>query len=1274
MQYYLHQLMEVFEMPIGCGASGSEVNRRQSCASAENTAPSLTLGRCLRVLAALLGALAFLVPAIAQTSATISGTVEDPSHSVIAGAQVTLVNSATQDKRLAITNATGFFAFPSLDPGTYQLGVSAHGFNPLEVTGIVLNGGDFRAIPTITMAIGSATQSVTVTIENQIVPLVNGSRSEVLSYEDLQNIAVEGRDITELLKVLVGVTNSSSGLSNGSAYSDMAMGANKSALSEGYNMNGVPYEGGTALLSDGVDVLNMGDGGDSISSILPEMTQEVSVSSSFGADINYGPVVVSATSKSGGDKYHGEGYFDARNDALNANDWQSDHQGIPKGGAYYYYPGGNIGGPVPGTHNKLLFWGGYERWLQNQGNVNVLTSYIPSPEMMAGDFTSDNADNAALCPQGFSSTAQGNWCNDLTNTILPDGTSVTNGHIPTQFLDAGAKALAAFWPKANADPATTPGGYNYYLPIINLDNGWVWRARIDYNLSDKTKFFISYQQAQNGQLANGTGANLFNSVATAIPFPGGVLNQAVHTKAASGHFLHIFNATTTNDFIAAWGYGSMGRSPTDIAGAYRTTLNYPTGSGYETVFNGGSKLIPSYTTAGPQTFPDFSQGDYFEPNGNYPVIKETTSYSDDFTKVWKAHTIKIGAYTQNADNYQGSGDQLNGIASSFQGQSPNPFLGHLVGSSNNPTANFVMGSITSYNETNKSPINDMAFQVTAFYVDDSWRVNNHLSVQYGIRIEHVGNWYDRAGNGLAVFLPDLVESDYNSGKPDPGIYWHGIDPGIPLSGLPNRLALLSPRVGLSYDVFKTGKTLIRGGWGTFRWQTQYNDLAPALDTAKNISSYNLPGNTEVLLSQIGLINSPGAPGSLKPPAIGIPGSGTTGTQSALDPTDYGVPLTYAYNLTVDQQLPWNSLLEVAYVGNSSSQINDNGAAISAAGSFPGFADQNKTPIGALFNPDPITGLVASNPENVGTTCADAICNSLADYHPYGKEYGTNSLIMSKNIGYSNYNGLQVSWLKRQGRLSYNLNGTWSKSLGTGAYDLDPFVLRSNYGVENWDRPFVFSSSYGYQAGTLLHGSNEVARAIANGWQISGISSWQAGGNLRALNNPNFGLTETYVNLPANASSLGISNVIGDPTYFGTDAPIVIMPVLTCNPNSGLAYNQRVQLKCFSAPAVGTQGGQKYPYMSMAAMIENDLALSKTFRIKEKQNFQFRISAFNWLNHPLPQFSGSNQLTLRYLVDYPSKTITLNTGTGGTVSNFGFLDQKTGAPNQRIVELNIKYNF
>jgi Carboxypeptidase regulatory-like domain len=1201
-----------------------------------------------------------------NVTATLSGTVMDPTGAVIPGAKVTLVNEATNDTRVSTSTATGFFAFPAAQPGSYTLRLSATGFSKKNVSGIVLHAGDVRTVPDLALAIGTEQQTVSVEASSQIILTSNGERSSILSYQDIQNLALEGRDTTELLKVLPGVTTVSGGLTqSGSEFTDINVGASQSAIGGGLQVNGVPYKGGTALLSDGVSILDPGDDAGSLATISPEMTQEVSVqSSNFGAEAQFGPVVVSAISKSGTNQYHGEAYFDARNDVLNANDWQSNHQGIDKAGAFYYYPGGNIGGPIPLTQKKAFFWFGYERFLQNQGNANKLTSYIPSPEMMAGDFTSDNPDNVALCPNGFSSGAQGNWCNDLTNTILPDGTTVTNGHIPSQFIDPGAAALASFWPKANANPATTPGGYNYYQPIINTNNGWIYRARVDYNLSDQTKFYISYQQGYSGQLAQGNGAHIYWTPGNSIPFPGGGLHGLTYSKALAGHFVHIFNATTTNEFIAAWGYGNFPYAPPNTSAAYKSTLGYP--SSYGTVFGGGSKLIPSYSSAGTNTFPDFSQSDIFEPNGSYIVRKEVPSFTDTFTKVWGSHTVKFGAFTQNVSNLQGNdGTNLNGIVNSFGGQSTNAITKRLTGSQNNPVANFVMGSLTSYAESNSAPVSDMAYQDTSFFVDDAFKATSRLSLQLGVRFDHVGHWYDRQGTGMAVFFPDRVAPDYNSGKIDPGFYWHGIDPGIPLSGEPNRLAFVSPRFGVSYDLLGSGKTVLRGGWGAYRFSDQYNDYAAPLTTAQAVQNYGLPGQTSVLLSQIGQLKT--AP-CTKPPC------GISGSQTGLDPSDYGIPLTYAYNFTVDQQLPGNMLLEVAYVGNSSSELNDNGEVISGS-SFTAFADQNKTPIGALFGADPTTGLTASNPENVGTTCTGASCNSLAHYRPFGYAYGTNSVYMDKNIGYTNYNGLQVSFTKQTGRLNFNLNGTWSKTLGTGL-QANPFVLRANYGVEAIDRPFVFNASYLYKVGRAYTGNKFIGGAV-NGWTISGISTWQAGGTLiSGLGNgvPNFGLTESYVNIPASAAAAGVGNGIGDPTYFGTDAPIAIQPVLTCNPNAGLAHYQRIQLKCFAAPAVGTNGGQNYPYMSMAAYIDNDLALYKTFPMKREQSVEFRISAFNWLNHPLPEYSSLNQLTLRYLVDYPTKNITLNSGTGGTSPTFGFLDSKDGSPYQRTLELDVKYHF
>jgi hypothetical protein len=1237
--------------------------------------------------------LLFAMPALhAQTTAQISGLVTDATGAVIPGATVTLVNEATQDTRVVKSNGDGLYSFPALLPSSYTIEVTAKGFEPKNLTGLVLHAGDERAVPALALAIGSETQTVTVQAAGEMIPEDNGERSDILSSKDIDNLALEGRDTTELLKVLPGATTMSGGLTqNNPSFSDLSISANESAIGTGININGVPNRGGTALLSDGVSVLDPGDMASSIGIISPEMTAEVSVqTSNFGAYVQNGPVVVSAISKSGTSHYHGEGYFDARNDILNANGWAQNHQGIAKAGAHYYYPGGNIGGPIPFTHKKMFIWGGYERFLQNPGNGNILESYIPSPEMMAGDFSTDNADNNVLCPNGFSSTAQGNWCNNLAGMTLPDGTSptpATGGNtgaiIPSQYIDPGAKALAAFWPKANANPATTPGGYNYYEPVQAPNDGWVYRLRLDYNLNDSNKFYISYQQAYSSTLAQGNGAHIYWTPGNSIPAPGGGLVGQVFTKSISGHFVHTFNSSATNEFIAAWGFGSFPFGPPNQKAADKSTLGYTYGS----IFN-ASQLIPSYSSAGTDTFPDFSQGDWFEPNGYYLVRKEVPSFTDNFTKVWGAHTLKVGAYTQNTGNLQGNdGVEPNGSISNFGGQQPNVLTNILTGSPNNPDANFVIGNVTGYNESNSAPVSDMAYQNTAVYVDDSWKVNRKLNIEAGARIEHVGHWYDRKGVGMAVFLPEKVFSDYYSGKVDPGFYWHAIDPAVPLSGQPNRLAFVSPRFGVSYDPFGTGKTVIRGGWGVYRFAGQYNDYAAALTTAQDVVTYSLPGQKSVLLKQIASLAAPACatPYPLPTPTNPTPsqGCGITGGQTGLDASDYGVPITYAWNLTIDHRFKWNTLLDLAYVGNTASQILDDGETIQGSG-FTSLADQNKTPIGAFFLPDPKTHVTSNNPENLSTqTNGTPTGNTAADYHPYGYAYGTNQVIQAESNQYSNYNGLQAAYIKETGKLTFDFNFTWSRTLGTVLQE-NPFVVRAgNYGAAPIDRPYVFNSSYTYQTGQFHHG-DAIVQALLSGWTISGISTWQAGGSLLSElgnNVPNYAMSLSYnsASVPTNMTAttpdtLGIGTGISSATYYGTDAALAIQPVLTCNPNVGLAKYQRLQLKCFSAPAIGQYGGQHYPYMSMGSYFDNDLALYRNIHIRGSQSVQFRISAFDWLNHPLPEFSSANQVTLRYLVDYPSKTITLNTGTGGTVSNFGYMDTKTGTPYERIIELNVKYIF
>ncbi len=334
-----------------------------------------------------------------QINATISGTITDPSGAVVANATVTVTNEFTGEARKVESNKQGFFSMANLLPSTYRVEAVAQGFVPKEVTGVDLHAGDDIRVPTFVLAVGAATETVTVTsVAGQIMETENGQRTETLTYQDIQDLALTGRDTTELLKVLPGVVQVGQ-----TGYNDLSETTGTSAIGNGMGVNGAPYKGGVALTMDGASILDIGDDFSGLATINPEMTQELQVqSSNFGADTANGPVVINSTGKSGGERYHGEGYINARNDIFNANDWVDNHTipVHPKAGAAYYYPGGSISGPVPGMRKKLFFFGGFEIPYQNQGNANVLKGYIPSPEMLKGNFSTDNLTTSCFARAG----------------------------------------------------------------------------------------------------------------------------------------------------------------------------------------------------------------------------------------------------------------------------------------------------------------------------------------------------------------------------------------------------------------------------------------------------------------------------------------------------------------------------------------------------------------------------------------------------------------------------------------------------------------------------------------------------------------------------------------------------------------------------------------------------------------------------------------------------------------------------------------------------------
>lgn len=1195
-------------------------------------------------------------------SGSFSGTVQDPTGAVVSGATVSLQNEATGFTRQTISNTSGYFTFAGVDPGTYTATVHAKGFKAWKQSGLTLNSGDERSITGIKLSLGDASQTVVVeAATQQLVPTDNGERSSLITSKEVDRLSVEGREISELLKILPGVTSVANGTSNGLGFNFSLMGADGSDIGVGISPNGAPYRGGTAYLLDGANIIDPGCNCWSIASVNPDMTAEVKIqTSNFGADNADGPVSVDVTSKSGGDTYHGEAYMYARNGVLNSNLWQNNHNGAKRTSDEEYYPGGNIGGPVriPGTDfnksNKLLFWVGYEYQWQNPGSSTILQSTIPSADMRKGNFTTSNLTDTnpysattAICPNGFSST-QTNWCNDPTGSYAANGTVITNPGALT--VDPGATAIMSLFPAANVDPASD-SGYNYYKNTGGQQNVYVIRGRVDYNLNDNNKFFIAYQQGGEKAVIP---AHMWWNPYEAVLYPGGGLTNPTTSRVLTADLLTVLTPTLTNEFVGAWGYVNTPVSPVNITPSLMTSTGYP----YGTYFN-GSKVTPGIYNAGFQTFPDMSMPDLFTgEGGSYGTEKSTASFSDHITKVYKTHTFKFGAFTEMVGADQGAYEDYNGTFSFNNSPQADPLVGPgkaLGGTAlpdigtTNPTANLVMGISSNFSQNSSTPVTNMAFRSTSAYAMDDWKVAPRLMLNIGWRFDHIGRWYDRTGNGMAVWLPGLYASDVAADSwAFPGVRWHGVDPGIPNSGSTPRALYISPRMGLAYDVFGTGKTVIRGGWGEYRWNDQYNDYAGPVTVAANMQSYSTPSGN-VRFSDIGAL------GALsKSSSISLP----SGSVNVVDPQDHENAGTEAYNLTISQQLPWSTLLEVAYVGNQTKNLlmggQSNGSGLASA-----YINQNKIPLGGVFGVDPVTGAAAPTDPEVTSSY------NLTHYYPYYQGYGQNAINTETHVGYSNYNGLQLEWLKRTGRLTFNLNYTWSKSLGIAATTIDPFTIHGNYNVLNIDRPQVINTSYAYSFGQLYKGDMKVLSGAANGWTITGTTTWQAGGNLQALDSPNLGLSIKDTTDGQNLSTL---------SYYGTNAGGDIQPVLTCNPKGGFSHDhQELNPLCFAPPALGVHGPRQYSYLGGPAYFNSDLTIFKTFHITGRQTVQFRAAMFNFLNHPLRAFTTTSTITPTFTTtDKVNFTSTfLNNLNTALLPYVGTPDQKTG---QRVGELSVKYNF
>jgi len=531
--------------------------------------------------AAMLVLLCIATSVYAQTTGTISGTVTDQSNAVIPGAHIALKNETTGDVRHTLSNGSGYFSFGSVAPGAYDISISAKGFKAWEVRGLQLHSGDEREVRSIELAVGATTETIEVQAASG-APVSSGERSALLDSRQIQNLSLEGRDATELVKILPGtVVFAGGGVNNQAGFDPGNVSLNNSSVGNGLNTNGNVNRGGTDLVSDGAHIIDPGCNCVATQTVNADMVAEVNVqTSNFGADSPKGPVVINAVGKSGSTDYHGETYLYTRNTGWNANDFLDNSLGLPRVNDKKFYPGGQLGGPVPGTHKKLLFFAGSEYYWQ-QLPSQTIESFVPTNSMRSGNFSSTAPDNAALCSTPNAPSSMCSLGANLNGFLLNGSPIPATGIIPSSSFDPGGLALFKLYPLANVNPATTPGGFNFVQPLSTQQNGWMFHTRVDYNLSDKDKIYVTYNQQRE---LDDIPVRVFFSQPLAVPFPGGLSSQDI-SHTLTGHFLHTFSSTLTNDFGSSLTYLNIPIRPNNPSLVSKTTIGYP----YNGVFN---KAIP----------------------------------------------------------------------------------------------------------------------------------------------------------------------------------------------------------------------------------------------------------------------------------------------------------------------------------------------------------------------------------------------------------------------------------------------------------------------------------------------------------------------------------------------------------------------------------------------------------------------------------------------------------------------------------------------------------
>ena len=1153
-------------------------------------------------------------------TAMLTGTVTDSTGAIIPGATVAVVDQSSGVVRTTHSDARGFFSLVGIPVGTYDVKISAKGFDSLLRNGIAVHIDDQIELRKIALKVASTSATVVVTASGEeLTPTTSGALSYTLSATQLHNMDIESRSAIELLGLIPGAGDT--GNFTQSQYNGGQAGFTQNAST--FTVNGNRFDQ-VQIESEGSTVTDLNTAGAVAVTPNVDMISELKVeSAAYSAAEPNGPVVVSTETKSGGRSFHGEAYLTARNYNFNANDWQEKSIGFARPQSSLYYPGVNIGGPVlwPGLsrdHAKLFFFAASEL-AQQHVDQEVRKAAVPTAAMRTGDFSDtgylnalSNASNGYLFwPVSSQPCGGSHYSAACANQVYG---SNSWGHIQSSAIDPAGQILLSAFPLPNVNPADQ-GGYNLITDFTTSDPRNQETLKLDYAISDNTHL-----------------SGRYNHENESVPWPYGpynVWNQVPYPAYQTGKdasdsinmvLTNTLSSSLTNEASLAYTRFTLRQALSNLNTVSTTALHYP----YAFLFANGSGLIPNVQFEAGNT--EIANDQLYIGGGEAPPftsVENTYTFNEALTKLLGRHLLKAGFYTEvgRFNNLTTGND--NGFVSTQS----------YCGLSGNDWADLLLGYTCEWSQSSSNIMAQMEANRFDFFAQDTWKATSRLTLNYGLRVDHIGWWYDRKGR-IAIFNPAAYVAtstpNYTSYS---GIQSHATTPSVPMSGSQPLSFQWAPDLGFAYDVFGGGKTIVRGGIGTNYYVDPGINAYSAIEAPPNftvVQEYSGGGGTPCTSnSAYTLASISQIPYSLCAPTV----------WGSANPSDHHAPVTYSWNLALSHVFAGANKIEVNYVGNSSHNL-------------VGYGIRNAVPEGAETGPW------------YGTYYDDYATPYLRPYPDYG-DISTHF----HNLN-SNYNALQLMVTRQKGWLNYWGSYTFGKTLAYNAED--PFNMKRWYGPAPFDRSQILSFSYYLKLPAFSKdlGGSKLASGFFDGWQLSGIFQAMTGGPISnnfgseyAANRNTFGIWGTVSGPVINGQqNTNISLATNGGAFADGTPDETAVPKMICDPRKGLKSGQYFNPACFAAPSYLQNGTYRLPYIHGPAFINDSTGIFKTFAMRENRSLEIRGEAFNLFNHPWNEFIASD----------PNMYMGFAAAGGPTISpSAGTVDNKTG---HREIQLAAKYYF